>query len=87
MFSLNIKELYKKSLLGRNVALSNLIIMTADGKASLNINKKNNHFVYVQLCIIDKSNIAADGLGQGDLHLRGISYLPDMQKTKVFKRF
>ena len=50
------------------VCISNVIERTDNGKATLIVNKVNEHLSALQLDIVGNSNINATGLNRGGLH-------------------
>ena len=47
----------------------NVVKRTDNGKATLTVNKVNEHLSALQLDIVDNSNIDVTGLNRGGLHL------------------
>ena len=74
---LYLKKIIENTLPESNVIVSNLIIRTDNGKASLTVIKTNEHLHGLQMDIIDNGNIISNELNKGGLHLnsRGLSKL------------
>ena len=66
---LSIKSFIEKTLPQSKVCISNLVKRTDNGKATITINKVNEHLSALKLDIVDNSNINVTGLNRGGLHL------------------
>ena len=58
----------EKTLPQSKVRISNVVKRTDNGKATLTVNKVNEHLSALQLDIDDNSNINVPGLNRGRLH-------------------
>ena len=87
---LSLKNFVEKTLPQSKVCISNVVHRTDSGKATLTINKVNEHPSALQLDIIDNSNINVTGLNRGGLHLNktgmGKLAINFIKKIKSFKR-
>ena len=66
---LNLKKFIEHTLPESNVVISSLITRTGNGKASLTVNKTNEHLHGLQMDVIDNGNINSNELNRGGLHL------------------
>ena len=81
--------MFEHTLPESNVVISNLISRTDNGKASLTVNKTNEHLHGLQMDIIDNGNIiTSNELKKGGLHLnlRGLGKL-DINFIRRIKKF
>ena len=87
---LTLKSFIEKTLPKSKVCISNLVKRTGNGKATLTVNKVNEHLSALQLDIVDNSNINVTGLNCGRLHLNktdtGKLAVSFIKKVKIFKR-
>ena len=65
---LSLKSFLEKTLPQSKVRISNVVKRTENGKATLTVNKVNEHLSALQLDIDDNSNINVTGLNRGRLH-------------------
>ena len=74
---LDLKKFMKNTLPESNVAISNLITQTNNGKTSLTVIKPNEYLHGLQMDIIDNGNITSNELNKGGVHLnpRGLDKL------------
>ena len=68
---LSLKSFIEKTLLQSKVCISNVVKWTDNGKATLTVNKVNEHLCALQ-SNIDNSNINVTGLNRGGFHLNKI---------------
>ena len=84
------KSFIEKTLRQSKVSISNVVQRTDNGKATLTVNKVNEHLSALQLDIVDNSNINVTGLNRGGLHLNktgtGKLAVNFIKKIKSFKR-
>ena len=66
---LSLKSFIEKMLPQSKVCISNLVQRTDNAKATLTVNKVNEHLSALQLDIVGNSNINVTGLNRGGLHL------------------
>ena len=66
---LNLKKFIKHTLPESNVAISDLITRTDNGKASLTVIKTNEHLHALQMDVINNGNITSNELNKGGLKL------------------
>ena len=66
---LSLKSFIEKTLPQWKVCVSNVIKRPNKRKATLTVNKVNEHLSALQLNIVDNSNIIVTGLNRGGLHL------------------
>ena len=87
---LSLKSFIEKTLPQSKVCISNVVKRTDNGKATLTVNKLNEHLSALQLDIVDSSNINVTGLKCGGLHLNetgaGKLAVNFIKKNKIFKR-
>ena len=87
---LSLKSFIEKTLPWSKLCISNLVKRTDNGKATLTVNKVNEHLSALQLYIVDNSNINVTGLNRGGLHLNktgtGKLAVNFIKKIKSFKR-
>ena len=83
------KSFIEKTLPKSKVGISNLVKRTGNEKATLTVNRVNEHLSVLQLDIVDNSNINATGLNRGRLHLNktdtGKLAVSFIKKIKIFK--
>ena len=74
---LNLKKFIEHTLPESNVVISSLITRTGNGKASLTVNKANEHLHGLQMDVIDNGNITSNELNKEGLYLnpRGLGKL------------
>ena len=72
---LSLKSFIEKTLPQSKVCISNIVKRTDNRKATLTVNKVNEHLSALQLDIVDNSNINVTGLNRGGLHLNWQSIL------------
>ena len=87
---LSLKSFIEKTLPQSKVCISNIVKRTDNRKATLTVNKVNEHLSALQLDIVDNSNINVTGLNRGGLHLNETSMgklaVNFIKKNKSFKR-
>ena len=66
---LSLKSFIEKTLPQSKVCISNVVKRTDNGKATLTVNKVDEHLSALQLDIVDNSNINVTGPNRGELHL------------------
>ena len=66
---LPLKSFIEKTLPQPKVCILNLVKRMGYGKATLTVNKVNEHLSALKLDIVDNSNINVTGLNRGGLHL------------------
>ena len=86
---LSLKSFIEKALTQSKVCISNVVKKTDNGKATLTVNKVNEHQSALQLEIVYNSNINVTGLNRGELHLNetgtGKLAVNFIKKIKCFK--
>ena len=87
---LSLESFIEKTLPKSKVCISNSVKRADNGKATLTVNKVNEHLSALQLYIVDNSNINVTGLNRGGLHLNktgtGKLAVNFIKKIKSFKR-
>ena len=87
---LSLKSFIEKTLPQSKVCMSNIVKRTDNGKATLTVNKVNEHLSALQLDIVDNANINITSLNRGGLHLNktgtGKLAVNFIKKIKSFKR-
>ena len=87
---LSLKSFIEKTLPQSKVCISNIVQRTDNGKATLTVNKVNEHLSALQLDIVDNANINVTSLNRGGLHLNktgtGKLAVNFIKKIKGFKR-
>ena len=87
---LSLKSFIEKTLPQSKVCISNIVQRTDNGKATLTVNKVNEHLSALQLDIVDNANINVTSLNRGGLHLNktgtGKLAVNFIKKIKSFKR-
>ena len=87
---LTLKSFIEKTLPKSKVCISFLVKRTGNGKATLTVNKVNEHLSALQLDIVDNANINVTSLNRGGLHLNktgtGKLAVNFIKKIKSFKR-
>ena len=87
---LPLNSFIEKTLPQSKVCISNLVKGMGYGKATLTVNKVNEHLSALKLDIADNSNINVTGLNLGGLHLNktgtGKLAVSFIKKIKRFKR-
>ena len=63
---LSLKGFIEKTLPQSKVCISNVVKRTDNGKATLTVNKVNEHLSSLQLDIVDDLNITLTGLNSGE---------------------
>ena len=63
---LSLKTFIEKTLPQSKVSISNVVKRSNNGKATLTVNKVNEHLSSLQLDIVDKLNITVTGLNRGE---------------------
>ena len=87
---LSLKSFIEKTLPQLKVCISNIVQRTDNGKATLTVNKVNEHLSALKLDIVDNANINVTSLNCGGLHLNktgtGKLAVNFIKKIKSFKR-
>ena len=87
---LSLESFIEKTLPKSKVCISNSVKRADNGKATLTVNKVNEHLSALKLDIVGNSNINVTGLNRGGLHLNktgtGKLAVNFIKKIKSFKR-